>query len=234
MAENLKPCPFCGSTHIEGPKQEYIERASGYGYTVYNVGHANVSSDSIKCIAWVTADSEEEAIERWNRRAGDERIASQEKQNAKLRESLDRTRASFFVNMIRAFPDKSREEIQAEIDKLTGQPATAADQTEAFASAFLDMKDNGIGVTRRNQDGSIEHVPFNELRAEPPATAAGDQRDRAADRQRFTDLLFNKWLDEGISDAGHTVWDQIGDTQSAWAGWENRPFYTQPTDKMDK
>jgi hypothetical protein len=51
------------------------------------------------------------------------------------------------------------------------------------------------------------------------------QRDREADRNRFPDPLFNKWLDEGISDSGHTVWDQIGDTQAAWQGWENRVFY---------
>lgn len=53
-------------------------------------------------------------------------------------------------------------------------------------------------------------------------------RDREADRQRFTDPAFNRWLDEGISDAGHTVWDAVGDVQAAWNGWSNREFYTSP------
>ena len=49
-------------------------------------------------------------------------------------------------------------------------------------------------------------------------------RDREAVRVCFPDD-FNRWLDEGISDAGHTVFDQIGDVSDAWAGWEARPFY---------
>lgn len=50
-------------------------------------------------------------------------------------------------------------------------------------------------------------------------------RDREADRQRFPDPEFNRWLDEGISDSGHTVWDQIHDVGAAWCGWYNRPYY---------
>jgi hypothetical protein len=46
--------------------------------------------------------------------------------------------------------------------------------------------------------------------------------DREADRARFTDKDFNRWLDDGISDAGHTVWDAVGCIASAWAGWEAR------------
>jgi hypothetical protein len=57
---------------------------------------------------------------------------------------------------------------------------------------------------------------------QPPA------RDREADRARFPDPAFNRWLDEGISDAGHTVWDQVGSVVDAWHGWENRPFYAPP------
>lgn len=61
-------------------------------------------------------------------------------------------------------------------------------------------------------DGMIE-------RAEAP-------RNREADRARFPDPAFNRWLDEGIADGGWTVWDQIGSTVDAWAGWQNRAFYS--------
>lgn len=50
-------------------------------------------------------------------------------------------------------------------------------------------------------------------------------RDREADRRRFSDPAFNRWLDEGISDAGHTVWDAIPDVCCAWQGWDNRQHY---------
>ncbi|WP_161893280.1 hypothetical protein [Pseudomonas juntendi] len=45
-------------------------------------------------------------------------------------------------------------------------------------------------------------------------------RSREQDRQRWNDPDFNKWLDEAISDAGHTVWDSIPDVGSAWNGWD--------------
>lgn len=45
-------------------------------------------------------------------------------------------------------------------------------------------------------------------------------RDREEDRKRWNDPDFNKWLDEAISDAGHTVWDSIPDLGSAWNGWD--------------
>jgi hypothetical protein len=64
--------------------------------------------------------------------------------------------------------------------------------------------------------------------AAQPAQAEPVARNREADRLRFPDPAFNRWLDEGISDAGHTVWDQIGSVADAWHGWENRAFYTAP------
>ena len=60
------------------------------------------------------------------------------------------------------------------------------------------------------------------------SAAAVPLRNREADRQRFPDPAFNRWLDEGISDAGHTVWDQVGDVCAAWHGWWNREFYATP------
>ena len=55
-----------------------------------------------------------------------------------------------------------------------------------------------------------------------------DGCDREADRVRFPDLAFNQWLDEGISDAGHTVWDQLSNICDAWHGWINSALYTEP------
>ena len=62
------------------------------------------------------------------------------------------------------------------------------------------------------------------LAAEGVQAGEVEQRARESDRQRFSDPEFNAWLDTGISDAGHTVWDAVGDTQAAWAGWEARQF----------
>ncbi|BFO03383.1 hypothetical protein KNHN1_17610 [Pseudomonas guariconensis] len=45
-------------------------------------------------------------------------------------------------------------------------------------------------------------------------------RSREQDRQQWQDPDFNKWLDDAISDAGHTVWDAIPDIGSAWNGWD--------------
>lgn len=53
-------------------------------------------------------------------------------------------------------------------------------------------------------------------------------RNRDADRKRFPDEAFNRWLDEGISDAGHTIWDTVTDIDDAWAAWESRPYYAIP------
>lgn len=60
--------------------------------------------------------------------------------------------------------------------------------------------------------------------APQPQGDASLQRDRESDRRRFSDPAFNCWLDDGISDAGHTVWDAVGDVAAAWAGWEARQF----------
>lgn len=54
---------------------------------------------------------------------------------------------------------------------------------------------------------------------------ANERREREADRQRFPDPAFNEWLDEGISDFGHTVWDATENIADAWAGWNSRGYY---------
>lgn len=63
----------------------------------------------------------------------------------------------------------------------------------------------------------------DDSKAQISTLSLAEQREQ--DRKRYSDPAFNRWLDEGISDSGHTVWDAIGDTGAAWAGWENRPHY---------
>lgn len=67
-----------------------------------------------------------------------------------------------------------------------------------------------------------------------PQAPAQRERDREADRARFPDPAFNRWLDEVISDAGHTVWDQVGSVVDAWHGWNNRPFYAEPAAQPER
>jgi len=50
-------------------------------------------------------------------------------------------------------------------------------------------------------------------------------KDREADRKRFSDEGFNRWLDESISDSGHTVYDLVENVCEAWHGWENSQYY---------
>lgn len=52
------------------------------------------------------------------------------------------------------------------------------------------------------------------------------KRDREADRLRFTDLAFNAWLDESITENGEfSVWDNIKCVESAWHGWNISKHY---------
>lgn len=71
------------------------------------------------------------------------------------------------------------------------------------------------------------------------APTEGVVRDREADRVRYPDKDFNAWLDAGISDAGHTIYDSIGNIADAWQGWfghvvsvmldEPEPLFATPT-----
>ena len=72
------------------------------------------------------------------------------------------------------------------------------------------------GDSDRDTSRMMREAAAEIARLQPP------KRDREADRARFTDKDFNRWLDDGISDAGHTVSDAVGCTASAWAGWEAR------------
>ncbi len=84
--------------------------------------------------------------------------------------------------------------------------------------------------TLRPQDERIALAFAREIETAVLKAQAGEpaKHDREADRVRFPDLAFNQWLDEGISDAGHTVWDQISNICDAWHGWINSALYTEP------
>ena len=59
--EELKPCPFCGSTKI------YV-----YVPTMYEIGNdASVNCENPLCGAEVRGESSKEAIAKWNRRVGE-------------------------------------------------------------------------------------------------------------------------------------------------------------------
>lgn len=73
------------------------------------------------------------------------------------------------------------------------------------------------------------HPSWDIVKAWLAADPAAPKRDREADRARFPDPAFNRWLDEAITENGEfTVWDHLGDTCDAWHGWQNKPFYAAP------
>jgi len=89
---------------------------------------------------------------------------------------------------------------------------------------FADLK--GINFEGRPISDAVAEA-IGELSTCPPQPAQGEpgKKDREADRARFLDAAFNRWLDDGISDAGHTVYDTIGSVLDAWHGWQAREYY---------
>ena len=78
MSEELKPCPFCGSTKLKIDKKSVLDRYTGLGvrlerhtYSVRcNVCHARGGAVTDTTMSCSTDNSaENEAILRWNRRA---------------------------------------------------------------------------------------------------------------------------------------------------------------------
>ena len=75
-----------------------------------------------------------------------------------------------------------------------------------------DVPVSSVRITREEYEAAVKH-------------AVGG-RDREADRHRFPDPAFNRWLDESITENGEfSVWHQLGDITPAWAAWESRPHY---------
>lgn len=124
--------------------------------------------------------------------------------------------------------------VVADLPNLPAEPEGMASVTKEDANNYcriltlLGMEEEGDPVeeVRRLVEQS-QALPAHAERIAAALNAAEQPaRDREADRRRFPDPAFNKWLDEGISDAGHTVWDSIADTCSAWHGWQSKDFYT--------
>lgn len=59
--KNIKPCPFCGSPAFSYTFNIPLPDQQSYGYV-----------ECASCEALIGADTEEQAIEAWNRRAGDD------------------------------------------------------------------------------------------------------------------------------------------------------------------
>lgn len=60
------------------------------------------------------------------------------------------------------------------------------------------------------------------------------KRDREADRRRFPDPDFNRWLDDSITENGEfTVWHQIGDVVDAHAAWTARQYYVMKLEHVN-
>lgn len=65
------------------------------------------------------------------------------------------------------------------------------------------------------------------------AFASAPARDREADRQRFPDPDFHRWLDEPITENGEfTVWDSLKSVDDAYTGWRCRPSYAQQAEPV--
>ena len=113
------------------------------------------------------------------------------------------------VQLEGAFVRISSDLVLRKVETALAWPSQRALHEELVQAA--DSGDSDRDTSRMMREGAAEIA-----RLQPP------KRDREADRARFTDKGFNDWLDTGISDAGHTVWDAIGDIPAAWAGWEQR------------
>lgn len=109
--------------------------------------------------------------------------------------------------------------VQSIAEKLDGLAADA----EASRTAATDQTLERIHLHMRE---AYQHAATLARAAQLGAPAA-PAHDHEADRQRFPDPDFNRWLDESVSDY-HTVWEAVGDIAAAWAGWDNRQFYAAP------
>lgn len=88
--------------------------------------------------------------------------------------------------------------------------------------------DNQVVDTRYSTGEECEQDPFGPHGGIVVSTPmhAVKPRDREADRARFSDPNFNRWLDEPITENGEfTAWDTLSSTGDAYAGWSVRPNY---------
>ena len=68
MNDKIKPCPFCGK---EDNSINFFDRDNGE--RIWALSHYCPHSDELTIVINVYGNSEEEVIERWNRRNEDER-----------------------------------------------------------------------------------------------------------------------------------------------------------------
>ena len=110
--EALKACPFCGSD----------ETSHGFTYAGVLVGHCGCEA----CDASVSAESEEEAIEKWNRRPAPE-DAPQQGEVSELDQWL--------IDQLKAWPDRVHEERTTNIETLMKLAATLIERLTAEAAS---------------------------------------------------------------------------------------------------
>lgn len=115
--------------------------------------------------------------------------------------------------------------IEAGINTATPEPVASDELLERIDNAALG------GVCQMTVGGKhaflvdIQRLVADARGATPEPVR--EPRDREADRERFTDPNFNRWLDEAITENGeHTVWSALKSTGDAYAAWRAHPDYT--------
>ena len=110
--------------------------------------------------------------------------------------------------------------------------------TQQHYFAHLNMKHliDRLEIAQGNNNAE-ELIPeaiamLRQQQAQIEALKSHPVKDREKDRLRFSDEAFNRWLDEGISDSGHTVYDLVENVCEAWHGWENSQYYTHPVKEL--
>ena len=114
--------------------------------------------------------------------------------------------------------------LQADNEKLTADCVSLHAENELYKDTIVEC----------SLECEYKSKKIDELKAENEALKAHPVKDRENDRLRFSDEAFNRWLDESISDSGHTVYDLIGNVCEAWHGWENSQYYTAPKELTDE
>lgn len=73
MSEELKPCPFCGNENIQIERRSEFDGQSDYGRYYIGCG----AEDCLDWDVFSSADTPDEAIEQWNKRAEVSSLKSQ-------------------------------------------------------------------------------------------------------------------------------------------------------------
>ena len=117
------------------------------------------------------------------------------------------------------------EALAAERDKWKKEALHHAQQHSYYKQRTVDVEAGEKALVQERDDWKRAIMERRNSIAKVLDVKANERREREADRKRFHDPAFNEWLDEGISDAGHTVWDATENIADAWSGWKNREYY---------